>query len=712
LTTYFFLLVLGMRGVVLDPAARPVPGARIICGSETTLTDSHGEFELHTSTCSATVSKPGFATKTIALDDSKEQSIALSLASTSDRVVVTATGAPIATEEAGVSNTVFTEHDFAIRRNPNLQDYLRDVPGISVVQAGNNGALTSLFARGGDSSSTLVLLDGIPLTEPGGYMDFTHLTTAGIDRMEVIRGPESALFGAEAASAVVQIFTHQGDPESTRPHGSFTYERGSFSTDHWTAALDGGLMQKIDYAFTADQFRSTGQFQNDAYRITTGTANLGYRLSAKTVVRGIFRESDSYTGDPGQVYYGLTNLYANETARDSAVGVHVDDARTSHFDERFSFDYHRRSDLFQDPGLGDPQTIYGLVRTVNATPVPYVYFVGLGSTPLPGTTVQSYTNYPYASDSLTVTDRTDAGYQGTLTHPGGTLVFGYQFERQAGLVSAGDVARYDNGVFIQEQYALTSRIFLTGGARFEQSSTFGSKFAPRGAVTFRLPTDTFIRFSAARGITEPSLLENFARDLYFVGNPNLRPEKTNSYEAGAYREWFHRRVRTDLAVFRNSFQDLIEFSFANDPGTWINVNRSWARGAEASGTVRVNRFASVRASYTRLYTKITQSTAGDIGQALLRQPRNSGSVSMELTPRMFSLIAGARFVGERQDNDFVFGVNRSPGYQYVFVSGSWQATRHIEPFVRIENAADQVYQEALGYSSLARTAFGGVKLKW
>ena len=100
----------------------------------------------------------------------------------------------------------------------------------------------------------------IPLTEPGGYYDFVHLSSAGLDRMEVVRGPESALFGAEASSAVIQIFTHQGDAESTRPHGSLVYERGSFSTDHWAASLDGGLAQKIDYAFTADQFRTTGEF--------------------------------------------------------------------------------------------------------------------------------------------------------------------------------------------------------------------------------------------------------------------------------------------------------------------------------------------------------------------------------------------------------------------------------------------------------------------
>src|SRR5262249_22558528 len=158
-------------------------------------------------------------------------------------------------------------------------------------------------------------------------------------------------------------------------------------------------------------------------------------------------------------------LNANETARDSTFGIHVDDARTKRFVERFSFGYHRNRDFFHDPGLGDPETVSGLVRTVPATPVPYVFFAGLGTVATPRTTVATYTNFPFAGDNLTITDRANAAYQGTLTHSRGELVFGYQFERQAGLVSDVDVARYDNGLFVHEQYRLTPRIFLAAGAR-------------------------------------------------------------------------------------------------------------------------------------------------------------------------------------------------------------------------------------------------------
>lgn len=715
-TTLFLFLLFNVRGVVLDPTARPVEGAKVACGSETISTDSRGQFELTTAkTCDATITKSGFAPTHSHLEDSKDNQVTLALALASDRVVVTATGAPVAIEEAGVAADVFTARDFAARQYPFLQYILRDVAGLNVVQTGHNGGITSVFARGGDSDATTVLLDGVPITEPGGSLDFVHLTSTGLDRMEVVRGPESVLFGAEASSAVIQIFTRHGDPETGVPHGSISYERGSFSTDHWTASLDGGLAKRIDYAFTADQFRSTGEFPNDAYRITTGTANIGFHFSDKTILRAVYRTFDSYTGVPGQVFYGLTDYSANETDRDSSVSVHLDDARGPRFVQKVTFGYHRYRDIFLDTGEGGPYTIAALLRTVPG-PIPFVYLVRLvnPSTTVadPGTTLVTETESLFPSTGLTITDRTSAAYQGTLTHQGGAFVFGYEYERQAGLISEANVARSDNGAFVHEQYALTSRIFLTGGARFQKSSTFGSEMTPRGAVTFRLPTETFFRISAARGIKEPALLENFAHESFFVGNPSLRPEKTNSYEAGLYREWFGRRLRTEVSFFRNSFQDLIEFDFSSYPGTWRNVNRSWARGAEVSGTFRLTRYAAVRGAYTKTYTRITQSNAGDIGEELLRRPRNSGSISLELTPRRWTLIAGGRFVGERQDDDFVFGVNRNPGYQYVFVSGSWQATRHVAPYIRIENALDEQYQEVLGYISLSRNATGGLRVTW
>lgn len=707
----FFQLFFQVRGIVSDPAGRPVEGARVACSTATTSTDSKGEFELP-SACDATVTKPGFAPARVALNATTKQ-IRLDLAITSETVLVTAVPTPTAVEEAGVSASIFTAPDFQPPSFPFVQDLLREVPGLAVVQSGREGSVTSVFARGGDSSSALVLLDGIPLTEPGGYLDYVHLASSGLERMEVIRGPESALFGPEASSAVIQLFSRRGDVEARVPHGSLVYDRSSFSTDHWTAALDGGLANRIDYALTGDQFRTTGQFRNDAFRITSGTANLGFRFSDSTQLRAVFRELDSYNGDPGQVGYGLTNLDDSEVARDSAVGVHLDDARSAHFSQRVSFAYHRRRDRFEDRSL-ESYDIAGILRTEGDR----TYFLRLADpnqpTAPPGTffEAQSVSLYPFSS--LSVADRTRADYQGTVAHPHGTLIFGYSFERQAGIVSGTTADRRNHGFFVQEQYSLGSRVILTGGARLEHSSVFGEKFTPRGAVTFRLPTETYFRLSLSRGIQEPSLTDNFSHTTFFAGNPNLKPEKTDSFEAALSREWLSGRIRTQAAYFRNLFTDLIRFDFSVNPATTRNVARSYARGLELSGTARLTGYLSVRAAYTRLYTRvINDSDPSAIGLELVRRPRNAASLSLQLAPRRWTFAAGARYFGDRQEDDFVFfAANRNPSYWSAFADGSWQATRHVMPFLRVDNLLNSYYEEVLGYPALSRSATAGVRLSW
>ena len=417
----FLLFLFQVRGVVSDPAGRPVQGAQVACGTEIHSTDSTGAFEMP-SACEATITKPGFAPAKVALGaiDPNGAQITLALAPSSDRVVVTATGAPLALEEAGVAATVFTSADFSAPHAPFVEDLLRDVPGLNIVQTGQSGALTSLFARGGDYDATLVLLDGVPITEPGGAIDFGHLSTAGLDRMEVIRGPESALFGAEASSAVIQLFTKRGDPESDTPHGSASYERGNFSTDHWSGSLDGafakhkGWVKRLDYAFAADQFRSTGQFPNDAHRVTSGTANLGFHLSDHTQLRAVFREFDAYTGDPGQVAYGLTDFLANERVRDSTVSVRLDDQRGRRFVQHVLFGYHRYRDIFMDPST-QTDDVAAVLRTVPGPTYPYTYLVALANpnnpTAPPGT---FFVDSPYEffpSSSLELTARENVSYQ-------------------------------------------------------------------------------------------------------------------------------------------------------------------------------------------------------------------------------------------------------------------------------------------------------------
>jgi outer membrane cobalamin receptor len=610
-------------------------------------------------------------------------------------------------------------------------DLLRQVPGLQVVETGQRGGLTSLYTRGSQRTGTLVLLDGVPLNDPGGEVNLASLGSGDIGRVEAIRGPESAVFGAEAAAGVVQLFTRQGDPENTVPRGALSYERGNLGTDAWQASLSGGSGYRLDYALHAEQLRTTGEPPNGDYRGTAGSANIGLRIAGATQLRGVFRVADSVVGAPGQTAYGLFDPEARETNRDSSLSLRLDDARGSHFVQQLSFGYHRMRDVYADTVMEGPFSVAALVRDV-AEPEPRTYLVRLlDPNQLPagiptGTRLvtSDVTLYP-AGVYLSATSRARLSYQATAETAGVTTVFGYDFERQAGEVSGSNVNRDNNGFFIHGRRTLAGRLYLSAGVSVEHSSAYGRKITPRGAIGLQISgqhgalPSTFLRLSAGGGITEPSLIQNFSRESYAVGNPNLRPERTTSYEAGLVQEWMGRRATSEVGVFDNSFRDLITYVSLPPPvwGSWRNVEASRARGLEVSGRARLVGSVTLTASYTRLWTRIVTSNNPSspflgVGQELAKRPRNSGSVSLSIAPRRWWIQAGAVFVGERQDPDFVFGVTRNPGFQNVFASGSYRLSRHFSPFFRAGNMLNSRYQEVLGYRSRPRTASLGIRVEW
>lgn len=706
-----------VRGTVVDPSGRPVSGATITCNGRTAETNVEGRFAIEdVDGCQARVEAADFETLHVALGSGPAR-IELSLARLAEIVVVSATRRESTLEEAGVSGTVYTRQDLELRQAPLVADVIRETPGLHVSRYGRPGSLTQIYTRGGQRTGALVIIDGVPINDPGGEVNLAGLGTTGLDRIEVVRGPESALFGAEASSGVIQLFTARGDPERTLPRGSISYERGSFATDRWTASLAGGTGSRADYALAAEQLHTTGEYANDWFRNTTGTANAGARLTEATSVRGVVRAFDAYAGVPNQVAYGIHDLDAREATRDYAAGFHLDDVRGRRFIQRVSASYHRSWDLFTDSLNDGPFNAAALVRDVNGG----VYLERLGGGPvLPGTrlveksvTLWGWTPY------LSLSSRKSAGYQGTVTHSGGAAVFGYEFERQRGDITGRDVARDNHGLFLHEQRAVAGRLFLSGGLRVERSSAFGAKIAPRGAASFLLSPSTSVRFGAGAGITEPSLLQNYANDPYYTGNTDLRPEKTTNFEAGIAREWFSRRLQTEVTAFSNSFRDLIVFHPMPwpEPATWRNIDASRARGIEASARARLPRAISIAGQYTRLWTRITESSVPDspftgLGRELARRPGNSGAVSVSIAPRRWSLDTGAVFVGERQDSDTVFGITRNPGYQSVYASGSVRLSRNFTPYVRVENLLNQRYQEVLGYPAQSRAVYGGLRLGW
>ncbi len=720
-----------VQGVIVDPSGGAVAGARIWCDGRSARSAADGRFLIpDVPRCQARVEAPGFETKTIELVSGAPARVELTVAALAERIVVSAARRETSLEEAGLAGDLFARADLVARQFPNLGDLLRELPGLHVARYGRHGSLTQLFTRGGQRTATLVLLDGVPLNDPGGEVNLASLSTAFLERVEVVRAPASALYGAEASSGVVQLVTRRGPPERRLPHTRLSYERGSFSTDRWIAGLSGAAGTRLDYSLGAEQFHTAGEFPNDFFRNTYGTANLGLRLAPSTEARAVLRGGDAILGTPNQVGYGIVNYDARQLTRDWLASFRLDDVRSSRFAQRAAFGHHRARDLYIDNGVGGPYRLAALVRDVTQ-PVRRVYLIGLVSPDLPDSAVPpgarivrtQYMFFPM-DPYLWKASRTRAGYEGSLTDANGAALFGYEYERQQGRVTGSDVGRDHHGLFAYRQQNVRGRLFLSGGLRLERSSAFGTKSTPRAAASLRLAGEhgplsgTFLRVGAGRGITEPSLIQNYARDPWFVGNLALRPEKTSSFEAGLVQTWLDRRLRTELALFDNYFRDLIVFVFLPfpEPSTWRNIEAARARGLELSAQARLLPSLLLSGHYTRLRSRITQSGSPNspftgLGQELPRRPGNSGAVTLSWSPRNLALHTGAVFVGERQDND-LFGVTRNPGYQNVYAALSWRSPWRIAPYLRVENLLNARYHEVLGYSNLSRALYAGVRLEW
>src|SRR5580700_256969 len=403
-----------LHGTILDPSGRPVEAARVTCQNQSVYSNAEGRFTLNgvgsNAKCAAHVEKTGFAPRSLDLAAASDARITLEIAGSVESVVVSANRTETTPEQAVVSANVITEQQLAARQFPMLFDMLREIPGLQIDAYGPPGALAEVLTRGSDYTGTLVLLDGVPLNDPGGELHLENLTSEGLDRIEIVRGPESALFGAEAAAGVIQLFTKHGDPENAVPHGSFSYERGSFQTDRWIANLNGGLPSRIDYSLSASEFHSVGEWPNTFSKNNTGMANIGYKISDSTQLRAVFRAYDAIAGVPGQIAYGVDDLVPNEHERDDTVSLRLDDSRGSNYRQQFTFGFHRLTDRYNDDEPFGEQPLAALVRNV-AGPPPAVYFVTLvnpNAPPTvipPGLTLVQTDAFFGPSDSLDLTER-------------------------------------------------------------------------------------------------------------------------------------------------------------------------------------------------------------------------------------------------------------------------------------------------------------------
>jgi vitamin B12 transporter len=647
---------------------------------------------------------PGFAPQSLDVSSSNaEINVQLKLAPASETVVVTATRTPVTTEESGADVNTLSGEDLQSIQPVAANDAIRFLPGAVINTAGQRGGLSSLFVRGGDSTYNKVIVDGVTINEPGGTFDFGTLPLTETDHLEFFRGAQSTLYGSDAMTSVVQVWTRTGSTKT--PELLLAADGGNFATANGYLSLS-GARGRFDYNFFGDQFNTGGQGVNNAYSDALQGLNVGVTLNRQVSLRVHFRHSNSFTGLPGEWNFNGDPLEPPDPSEHSQLnnflgGVDLTISQPSGWQHRFSgFDYNYR------------------YRDVNLT----------------GDTAR-LDDFP--TRGLDDINRAGFEYQGNYAERSwAQTTFGYRIENENGFIGDLDYPplthgqRLNNDVYGQQQI-IWKRLSIVAGARFIHDSAFGNDGLPRVALTLlarrggELLSETRLRFVYGTGFKEPRLEETFAGPPDSVPNPGLKPERTRSFEAGFQQAFVGGKYFLGATYFNNLFYDRIDYG--TNPvtfiGQYVNVDKSFAQGAEINLQAKLRSRLFLNTAYTYTSTEILQAplcTPANFcdpiilgaGNPLLRRPKHSATTMLSyLGSRWGSNLSGS-FVGRRLDSDFLdFAINHCAGYVLVDVGG-WYALNHrLTAYADVGNVLDRHYQEVVGYPALTANFRAGMRLR-
>jgi outer membrane cobalamin receptor len=621
--------------------------------------------------------------------------IQLHLATASETVVVTATRTPVPAEESGASISALESAQLQTMQPIAADDAVRFLPGAVVNTAGQRGGLSSLFVRGGESTYNKVIVDGVAVDNPGETFDFGTLPLTEADRVEFLRGTQSTLYGSDAMTSVVQVWTRTGS--TAVPELRLAADGGNFGTASGDASLS-GARRRVDYNFFGNQFNSNGLGVNDAYSDSLAGANLGMAFSNEVTLRVRTRHSNSYTGLPGEWNFNGDPLLAPDSSETAHLNyllgsVELAIATPSGWQHRVtSFD--------------------SLYRYTDANPNP---------------PADSYDSYPDTYD--THVNRVGVEYQGdyaehTSPRIGTHTTFGYRLENETGVVndldfpppSAGQ--RLDQDAYLQQQFSW-GRFSAIAGGRFVHSSAYGNIGVPRVALTLlalrggELFSETRLRFSYAIGYMEPALYETFGEIAYdYTSNRGLLPERTRAFEAGFEQKLFAGRWALNATYFNNLFHDQIE-AIPTSSGAYqfFNLEQSFAQGAEIELQGRIGPKISLTTAYTYTSTEILENpecTPANPcnfpyapGDPLLRRPKHSATTLLNYLGKRWGANLAGSFVGSRADDDFYgFNITHAAGYVRADLGGWHAFNSRVTAYANVENALDRRYNQVLGYPAL------------
>ncbi|MAN46668.1 MAG: TonB-dependent receptor [Alphaproteobacteria bacterium] len=569
--------------------------------------------------------------------------------------------------EIGSSVSIITEEDLDQLGFDFALDAVASAPGVTINQNGSFGGNASVRIRGASSGQTLVLVDGVPVNDPsgtdGGY-NFAYMDTDNIERIEVLKGPQSTLWGSDAIGGVVSITTKTPEPGLA---GTVFGEYGSFNTFRGGASVGGGndtgdfrlSASRIDTDGISKADEANGNTEEDGYESSTLSARGGLnlanniRLDSGLVWNEAESEYDSYSGTAqGSVADG-DELTKNETLS-SHLALTVP--------------------LFDDRFVNEFMVGYSDISRKN-------YSNGINS---------------YEAEG----DRTIYRYQGTFTiNDANKLAFGAEREE----TTANDEDASIDGLFALYEFKPVEKLTLTGGVRVDDHNTFGSETTGRVAAAYAANDQVTLRASWGQGFKAPSIFQS-TYICTFCGltepNPNLQPETSEAFDLGFDWQSANGKTKAGATYFDQETENMIDFSYT---AGYDNIDLVNSKGVEVYGSHQFTDWLGVSANYAYI-----DAEDGN-GAELPRLPENSGDVTFSLTPEgPFSGAILVRYNGEEANTN---GTTLD-SWTRVDLKGSYNIDDRLELYARVENLFDEDYQQILGYGTPGLSGSVGVRLRY
>ncbi len=594
-------------------------------------------------------------------------------------IVITATGNETPLVETAPSTTVITRNAIERHQYQTVAEALRQVPGVHVARNGGIGQPTSLFIRGTNSNHVLVMIDGVKIndtTTPNGAFDFSNLMTDAIERIEVVRGPQSTLYGSDAIGGVINIITRKGSTAGGPVSGSIELAGGSHNTFKEAVTLYGGN-QKATYMLSLANINTDGETVSAPDYQFSPVDDDGYRNTTLTVSTEFHPVENLKFELSGQ--YIDSNTEFDASADESPIPE----------TDLESWFIHTAAEARLLDGEWSSRLVFN--RSSSTRDTLYDFF-GLPSS----TYFDSKRNEAEWRNDFYFLDN----------H---TLTAGFKWEQEDAITSsdfsASDHQATTRSLYLQDQFSFFGNLFGTIGVRHDDHTGFGGETTWRIAPVYLVEqSNTRIKASYGTAFNAPSLFQ-----LYddFSGNPDLEAEKSRGAEIGFDQQLLGNRLSLGATLFYNKMDNLIDFN--NTTFKYFNVSDVTTKGVESFVSYRFNDAFDARLDYTWTDTEESE------GEALLRRPENEASLTLNYNPtERISLSGILHYVGSRDDTiRGSFPVTRTTlgSYTTIDLAGSYQFNDRWQVEGKIINLTDKEYQPVHGYAGTGFGAFIGIKVK-